>query len=133
MRRDARDEGATQPEVLQLSNASRRSDGYAWKATGNTPGDPPDAPQGEGGPQGQPKGRRKSAEGVVGAQSGEASEALQGRKAEQTDRPNRKVGTEGPNGGRAEWPAKCKGQSKEQDSMKAMQMQLDLEGEVSGQ
>jgi len=50
MRRDARDEGATQPEVLQLSNASRRSDGYAWKATGNTPGDPPDAPQGEGGP-----------------------------------------------------------------------------------
>ena len=55
------------------------------------------------------------------------------KKAEQTDRPNRKVGTKGPNGGRAEWPAKCKGQSKEQDSMKAMQMQLDLEGEVSGQ
>ena len=65
MRRDARDEGATQPEVLQLSNAFRRSDGYAWKATGNTPGDPPDAPQGESQPQGRLNGRRKSAEGIV--------------------------------------------------------------------
>ncbi len=33
---------------------------------------------------------RKSAEGKVGHAVGEASEALQGRKAEQTDRPSRK-------------------------------------------
>ena len=102
------------------------------EAAGNTPGDPPDTPQGEGGPQGPPTGRRKSAEGVAGAQSGKASEALQCRKAEQTDRPGRIAGTEGPNGGRAERPAECKGQGKEQDSMRTMQMQLDLEGEADG-
>ena len=92
MRRDAWDEGAclcvyarrqaTQSEVLQLSGASRRFDGYAWKTAGNTPGDPSGAPKGEGKPQGAPNTGRKSAEGIVGVQSGKASEALQGRKAE---------------------------------------------------
>jgi hypothetical protein len=32
---------------------------------------------------------QKSAEGILGHDVGEASEALQGRKAESTDRPNR--------------------------------------------
>ena len=65
IRRDTRDEGATQSEVLQLLNVSRRSDGYARKTAGMTPGDPPDAPQGEDKPQGKLIGRRKSAEGIV--------------------------------------------------------------------
>jgi hypothetical protein len=55
------------PKSSSCLNASRRSDGYAWKTAGNTPGDPPDAPQGEGNPQGTLNGRRKSAEGIVAA------------------------------------------------------------------
>jgi hypothetical protein len=39
----------------------------------------------------------KSAEGIVGGRSGEASEALQSRKAEQTDKPSRKDAAEGLN------------------------------------
>ena len=67
MRRGARDEGATQTEVLQLSKRITYIRRSRAEAAGNTPGDPPDAPQGEGGPRGPPTGRRKSAEGVVGA------------------------------------------------------------------
>jgi hypothetical protein len=40
---------------------------------------------------------QKSAEGIVGYVVGKASEALQCRKAESTDRPSRKTVTEGPN------------------------------------
>jgi hypothetical protein len=35
------------PKSSSCLDASRRSDGYAWKTAGNTPGDPPDAPQGK--------------------------------------------------------------------------------------
>ena len=35
------------------------------KQHGKTPGDPPDAPQGEGESKGDPNGRRESAEGVI--------------------------------------------------------------------
>ena len=59
------DKGATQSEVLQSLAASRRFDGYARKAAGITPGDPPDAPKGEDDPKGKSSGRRKSAEGEV--------------------------------------------------------------------
>src|SRR5213592_4544512 len=41
-------------------------------------------------PQGDLTVMQESAEGVVGDAVGKASEALQGRKAEQTDRPSRK-------------------------------------------
>ena len=45
---------------------------------------------GLGEPQGDSISAQKSAEGIVGRAVGEASEALQCRKAEATDRPNRK-------------------------------------------
>src|SRR3954451_8802946 len=41
-------------------------------------------------PQGDLTAEQKSAEGIVGYAVGKASEALQSRKAESTDRPNRK-------------------------------------------
>jgi hypothetical protein len=47
---------------------------------------------GLGKPQGDPISAQKSAEGIVGRAAGEASEALQRRKAEPTDRPNRSDG-----------------------------------------
>jgi hypothetical protein len=40
-------------------------------------------------PKGNPTAGQKSAEGIVGHAVGKASEALQGRKAESTDRPSR--------------------------------------------
>ena len=40
---------------------------------------------------------QESAEGILDGLSGEASEALQKRKLEQTDRPNRIATVEGPN------------------------------------
>jgi len=43
---------------------------------------------------------QEPAEGIVGTRAGKASEALQCRKAEDTDRPSRKAGVEGLNGSR---------------------------------
>ena len=40
---------------------------------------------------------QESAEGIVDGQSGKAIEALQSRKGQLTDRPNRKAAVEGPN------------------------------------
>jgi len=48
---------------------------------------------GLGKPQGDLTARQKSAEGVVVPAVGKASEALQSRKAEQTDWPSRERGT----------------------------------------
>jgi hypothetical protein len=70
------------PKSSSCQGASRRSDGYAWKTAGNTPGDLSGAPKGEGEPQGELNSGQKSVEGKVGVQSGKASEALQCRKAE---------------------------------------------------
>ena len=46
----------------------------------------------------EPIALQESAEGVVGGLSGKASEALQWRKPERTDRPSRKATVEGLNG-----------------------------------
>ena len=53
------------PKSSSCQGASRRSDGYAWKTAGNTPGDLSGAPEGEGKPQGELNSGQKSAEGVV--------------------------------------------------------------------
>jgi hypothetical protein len=53
------------PKSSSCQGASRRSGGYAWKTAGNTPGDLPGAPEGEGKPQGELNNGQKSAEGVV--------------------------------------------------------------------
>ena len=56
---------------------------------------------GLGKPQGDPIAAQKSAEGIVGRAVGEAIEALQCRKAETTDRPNRKRRSKARTDGRA--------------------------------
>ena len=65
----------------------RRSDGYASKATGSTPGDPLRVLLWRTGqPQGAPTAQRKSAEGILAGARERAGE--------------------GPNGARAEWTGK---------------------------
>lgn len=96
-----RDEGARDLEVLHPQwGVLYKSPAYAPKAIGPTPGGLPGLSRqetrlGEGRPE--PNDRQESAEGKVGGSSGKASEALQSRKAESTDRPRRKAATEGRN------------------------------------
>jgi len=91
------------PKSSNCQGASRRSDGYAWKTAGNTPGDLSGAPQGEGKSQGEPISGQKSAEGIVveGNEPG-GGDAPCKRRDRRTHR------DEGLNGGQTEWFAECK-------------------------
>ena len=91
------------PKSSNCQSALRRSDGHAWKTAGNTPGDPPDAPQGEDKPQGESDIRWKSAEGIVAAGNEPGGEKP--RLNEETGETHR---DKGPNGGRTERSAECR-------------------------
>lgn len=105
------------------TGASRRSDGYALKTAGNTPGDLPGAPEGEGKLQGELNIGQKSAEGIVveGNEPG-GGDAPFKRRHRRTHR------DEGPNGGRGRMALQSEGTSKRKGSMKTMQTQMDLAG-----
>ena len=69
---------------ISIKGAKRRSGGCAPKAIELTPGDLLRVAHGRlRGPRGRLTAGQKSAEGIVGQAVGKASEALQGRKAEQ--------------------------------------------------
>ena len=69
---------------ISIKGAKRRSGGCAPKAIELTPGDLPRVAFGRlRRPRGRLTAGQKSAEGVLGQAVGKASEALQGRKAEQ--------------------------------------------------
>src|ERR1700731_3834338 len=96
-RRQRRTSGQLIAKSISIKGAKRRSGGCAPKAIELTPGDlsvsPPRRLRGS---RGRLTAGQKSAEGVIGQAVGKASEALQGRKAEQ------QIGraetmTEGPN------------------------------------
>ena len=61
------------------------------------PGRPVRCPEGLSEERSKPIAVQDSAAGIVGGQSGKAIEALQSRKAQETDRPNREAAVEGPN------------------------------------
>jgi hypothetical protein len=83
-RRQRRTSGQLIAKSISIKGAKRRSGGCAPKAIELTPGDllrvVPKATEGAERP---PDRGQKSAEGVIGQAVGKASEALQGRKAEQ--------------------------------------------------
>ena len=75
---------------ISIKSGKRRSDGYAQKAAGITPGDLFCVVGTRlRKPRGDLTAGQKSAEGVVGHVVGKASEALRNRKVESTDRPSR--------------------------------------------
>ena len=75
---------------ISINGQALRSGGCAPKAIELTPGDlRPCRPKATGGIERPSDRRAKSAEGIVGPAVGKASEALQGRKAEATDRLSR--------------------------------------------
>src|SRR5665213_484614 len=91
MRRQCRTSGQLTAKSISIKGAKRRSDDCARKAAEITPGDlfcVVATRLRE--PRGDLTAGQKSAEGVVDHVVGEASEARQCRKAESTDRPNRK-------------------------------------------
>jgi hypothetical protein len=91
MRRQCRTSGQLTAKSVSIKGAKRRSDDCAWKAAEITPGDLPCvAATRLRLSEGSLTAGQKSAEGIVGHDVGQASETLQGRKAESTDRPNRK-------------------------------------------
>jgi hypothetical protein len=72
-----------------IKDATRRFGDCAWKATELAPGDLSCVAAAMREPKGNLTAGQKSAEGVVDHAVGEASEALQYRKVESTDRPSR--------------------------------------------
>src|SRR5580704_1548447 len=83
-RRQRRTSGLRIAKSISIKDAKRRSGNCAWKATELTLGDlrrVPDTELRE--PRGTLTAAQKSAEGILGQAVGEASEALQCRKAEQ--------------------------------------------------
>src|SRR5258706_16059789 len=89
MRRECRTSGQLTAKSVSIKGAKRRSGGRAWKAVELTPGDLSCVRNGLRRPRGSLTAGQKSAEGIVGCDVGEASEALRDRKVESTDRPNR--------------------------------------------
>src|SRR5947208_15307719 len=84
MRRKRRTSGQRIAKSISINGAKRRSGGCALKAIELIPGDLPRVAAWRlRKPRGRPTARQKSAEGIVGQAVGEASEALQDRKAEQ--------------------------------------------------
>ena len=83
-RRKRRTSGQRIAKSISINDAKRRSGGCAPKAIELTPGDLPRVASGRlRRSRGRLTAGQKSAEGVLGQAVGKASEALQGRKAEQ--------------------------------------------------
>ena len=83
-RRQRRTSGQRIAKSISIKGAKRRSGGCALKAIELTPGDLSRvAARRLRRPKDRLTARQKSAEGIVGQAVGKASEALQGRKAEQ--------------------------------------------------
>ena len=83
-RRKRRTSGQRIAKSISINGAKRRSGGCAPKAIELTPGDLPRVAIAATEKAERPSDRgQKSAEGIVGQAVGKASEALQGRKAEQ--------------------------------------------------
>jgi hypothetical protein len=87
----------TSKSSIRSGGVLYKSGVYVRKKTRLTPGDLGNVPQGTELGAIPLNGSEESAEGKVGGLSGEAREALQGRKAQGTDRPRRKATAEGPN------------------------------------
>src|SRR5271157_3098826 len=84
MRRQRRTSGQRIAKSISIKGAKRRSGGCAPKAVELTPGDLSRvAARRLRRPKDPLTARQKSAEGIAGQAVGKASEALQGRKAEQ--------------------------------------------------
>jgi len=90
-----RQRGTSKPCIAKsifIKSGKRRSGDCAWKAAGITPGDLSCvAATRLREPRGDLTAGQKSAEGIVGGDVGEASEALRNRKVESTDRPSREL------------------------------------------
>src|SRR6476660_83080 len=83
-RRKRRTSGQRVARSISINGAKRRSGGCALKAIELSPGDLPRVASGRlRRSRGRLTAGQKSAEGILGQAVGKASEALQGRKAEQ--------------------------------------------------